>query len=513
MNFCFCGLRFIHLSKVVVFVTWIFSPVQNVFAEKFFYKAIFSCFLCVKCLSAQERMYANIHISWYMLNRAGMGIFRSKNEVKSSKSFWRGNFLFVPFNPLFYVWTMCQCFKNNPAKFQSRPAFLAGFFSKRVTNDDDWRKTFFLASCSEYSFLNYHVVTMEYRTGDRDWQSGSACASALRELSQLSSSFFPSCASWASNFCAWPCRRHPTFLSKRRSGCSNKHSVTWSFLFEASGLSTRCGKVRVQSQHRRSSSCTSCRSRRGKQSCTQWSCLVSSQGMIAWRGWSNRKGGWGVSVLFSFVSVDSCSSTGERKTGSATWDWQEHPAFVCFVSFSLSLSLSLSLSFFLSFFLSLSLSLSLSLCLCLSKHALPFFSSPPFPPHPPSSRSMNNSGLAALQQRSHLGSRSVGDACRLSWVDLRQCCTYKQKPEWGKKKKLKLLRQEKEIAHQCSAGVWRLSLFEDTATDLHGDLGNCVILTSRVTVTSFLPITLYEVFYNSFFQALLTEFFSSAKGI
>ena len=129
-----------------------------------------------------------------------------------------------------------------------------------------------------------------------------------------------------------------------------------------------------------------------------------------------------------------------------------------FASF-LSLSLSLSLSLFLS------ISLSLSLSLSPSKHALPFFSSPspPFPPRPPSSRSMSNSGLAALQQRSHLGSRSVGDACRLSWV--RQCCTYKQKPEWGKKKKLKLLkkkkkvRQEKETAHSrgslASLALWR----------------------------------------------------------
>ena len=74
---------------------------------------------------------------------------------------------------------MRQCFKNIPAKFQSRPMFLAGFFSKIVTDDDDRRKTFFLASCSEYSSLNYRVVTMEYRTGDR----GSACTSALRELS------------------------------------------------------------------------------------------------------------------------------------------------------------------------------------------------------------------------------------------------------------------------------------------------------------------------------------------
>ena len=73
-------------------------------------------------------MYANIHISWYMLNRAVMGIFRSKIEVKS---LCRGNFLFVPFNPLFYVRTMRQCFKNIPAKFQSRPTFRAGIFFQK----------------------------------------------------------------------------------------------------------------------------------------------------------------------------------------------------------------------------------------------------------------------------------------------------------------------------------------------------------------------------------------------
>ena len=65
---------------------------------------------------------------------------------------------------------MHQCFKYIPAKFQSRPTFLAGFFSKRVTDDDDRRKTFFLVSCSEYSSLIYRVVTMEYRT-----HRGSAC--------------------------------------------------------------------------------------------------------------------------------------------------------------------------------------------------------------------------------------------------------------------------------------------------------------------------------------------------
>ena len=67
---------------------------------------------------------------------------------------------------------MRQCFKNIPAKFQSRPTFLAGFFSKRVTDDDDRRKTFFLASCGEYSSLICPVVTMEYRTSDRGMSRG-----------------------------------------------------------------------------------------------------------------------------------------------------------------------------------------------------------------------------------------------------------------------------------------------------------------------------------------------------
>ena len=192
-----------------------------------------------------------------MLNCAVMGIFRSKIEVKSRKSFCRGNFLFAPFNALFYVWTMRQCLKNIPAKFQSRPTFLVEFFSKRVTDDDDRKKTFFLASCSEYSSLIYRVVTMEYRTDDRcahAFPVGPHSASFLHAVVRPANSLIFHCGSWASNFCAWPCRRHPTFLLKWRSSCSNKHSVTWSFLFEASQLSTRCGKVRVQSEHRRSSS-------------------------------------------------------------------------------------------------------------------------------------------------------------------------------------------------------------------------------------------------------------------
>ena len=81
---------------------------------------------------------------------------------------------------------MRQCFKNIPAKFQSRPTFLAGFFSKRVTDDDDRRKTFFLASCSEYSSLNFRVVTMEYRTSDRGICIRSA---AVHDRSPHSASF------------------------------------------------------------------------------------------------------------------------------------------------------------------------------------------------------------------------------------------------------------------------------------------------------------------------------------
>ena len=57
----------------------------------------------------------------------------------------------MSFNPLFYVSKMRQCIKSFPAKFQSRPTFLAEFFSKRVADDDDRKKTFFLASRGEQS--------------------------------------------------------------------------------------------------------------------------------------------------------------------------------------------------------------------------------------------------------------------------------------------------------------------------------------------------------------------------
>ena len=122
---------------------------------------------------------------------------------------------------------------------------------------------------------------------------------------------------------------------------------------------------------------TSCRSRRGTQSCTQiMSCQFTRNDSLTWLVESERSSG--VSDLFSFVSVGSCSSTGERKTYRKRHMRLTRAPGFCLLRFSLSLSLSLSLS--------------------RSKHvhALPFFSSPspPFPPRPPSSRSMSYPGGA-----------------------------------------------------------------------------------------------------------------------
>ena len=55
-------------------------------------------------------------------------------------------------------------FKNIPAKFQSRPTFLAWFFSKRVIVDDVRRKTFFFTPRGQYCSLSHTVVSMEYRS-------------------------------------------------------------------------------------------------------------------------------------------------------------------------------------------------------------------------------------------------------------------------------------------------------------------------------------------------------------
>ena len=72
---------------------------------------------------------------------------------------------------------MRQCFKKVPGKFQSRPTFLAGFFSKRVTDDDDRRNTFFLASRGEDSSLIHRVVTM-----DMEYRSPLAIAHPIRQI-------------------------------------------------------------------------------------------------------------------------------------------------------------------------------------------------------------------------------------------------------------------------------------------------------------------------------------------
>ena len=58
---------------------------------------------------------------------------------------------------------MRQCFKNIPAKFQSRPTFLAGFFSKTVTDDDGRLKAFFVASRGEDNSLMGSI----HQNGDR----------------------------------------------------------------------------------------------------------------------------------------------------------------------------------------------------------------------------------------------------------------------------------------------------------------------------------------------------------
>ena len=87
-----------------------------------------------------------------MLNRDVMGFFTSKIEVKSSKSVCRGIFLLnLCLSILFFTFERCV----NDSKiflpsFKAVQHFWRDFF-KRVTDDVDRRKTFFLASCGEYS--------------------------------------------------------------------------------------------------------------------------------------------------------------------------------------------------------------------------------------------------------------------------------------------------------------------------------------------------------------------------
>ena len=288
-----------------------------------------------------------------MLNRAIMGYFKSKSVVKSRKGFCRGIFLFVAFNPLFYVWTMRQCFKNNPAKlkFQSRPTFLAGFFSKRVTDHVVRRKTFFLASRGENSSLIHRVVTMEYSSSVPTPDRGSAFL--VPTLLELCKNFSCPCTSkfldffcgfWASNFVPDHIAISIFFWSEG--------AVVWANIL--SPHLSSLGKIIVDSLSQSSSPVqtseiefTSCRCPRGKPPCAQRSWLVSSQGMTVWRGWSNRKGGGGVFCFHSRASIPARRLMREKQEvsiGACQMRLTRAPSFCLFRFLSLSLSLSLSFS-------------------------------------------------------------------------------------------------------------------------------------------------------------------------
>ena len=84
---------------------------------------------------------------WTALLWAFLG---QKLRWKVAKVFAEGIF-YLCLSILSFTFERCvNVSKIIPAKFQSRPTFLAGFFSKRVTYDDDRRKTFLLASCCEH---------------------------------------------------------------------------------------------------------------------------------------------------------------------------------------------------------------------------------------------------------------------------------------------------------------------------------------------------------------------------
>ena len=144
-------------------------------------------------------MYTNIHIFWEMLNRVVVGLFRSKMEVKSSKSVCRGIFLFLPLQTGCLCFGLCgphQCSADTGADTWQKQAlyympflilfftfewcvdspkiFLPSFktvrhswrdfFSKRVTVDDVPRKTFFFAPLGQYTSSTFRDVAMEYRS-------------------------------------------------------------------------------------------------------------------------------------------------------------------------------------------------------------------------------------------------------------------------------------------------------------------------------------------------------------
>ena len=129
--------------KVVVFATWIFSPMQNAFAKEIFIRQFLRVFFMWN-ISLQKK---NVHQRWHLLRNAGpccCGLFFFvKLEVKVATVLCRGILLFLLFNPLFYVWTMHRCFKKFLLSFKAVQRFGVIFF-KRVTLDDVRKKHFLL---------------------------------------------------------------------------------------------------------------------------------------------------------------------------------------------------------------------------------------------------------------------------------------------------------------------------------------------------------------------------------
>ena len=105
-------------------------------------------------------MYPNVYIFWGMLDRAVMGYFISKNEEKNSKRVCRRNFIFLLFNPLFYVWTMHRSFKNISAKFQSRSTFLGWYFFHKSDGQRRPKEDFLFFFCLTIFLLGQSFSTI-----------------------------------------------------------------------------------------------------------------------------------------------------------------------------------------------------------------------------------------------------------------------------------------------------------------------------------------------------------------
>ena len=135
MNFCFLWFEVHTPFKSCRFCHLNFFADAKCFCRENFLLDNFQLFsFCEMSLRTKKNVCQHSHLLVNAEPRC-FRHFRSKIEVKSSKSFCRGNLLFVPFNHLFYIWTMRQCLKNILATFQSLPTFLAGFFPK------EWRTT------------------------------------------------------------------------------------------------------------------------------------------------------------------------------------------------------------------------------------------------------------------------------------------------------------------------------------------------------------------------------------